>query len=112
MRKFVALALAGALLAACATGPSQSPSIAEGKAIAGAWSSLKFAAETADTAVKAGVLNGDNARTVADDLRKATDALKDADTIYATNHGADVSSQIAQAIALTSAVLNIVKPAQ
>jgi len=112
IRKFLALALAGALLAGCASTPGQSPSITEGKAIAGAWSSLKFAAETADAAVKAGVLKGDNARTVADDLTKAKDALSAADAIYAANHGADVSAQIAQAIALTSAVLNIVKPAQ
>jgi hypothetical protein len=47
---------------------------------------------------------------VAADLRKAKASLQAADALYAINHDADVSGQIAEAVALTSAVLNIVSP--
>jgi hypothetical protein len=110
MKRFLALACVGALLAACATGPDSSASVSEGKAIAGAWSTLKLASNSADAAVKAGLLKGSTAAVVADDLRKATASLQAADGLYAANHGADVSSQIADAVALTAAVLNIVSP--
>lgn len=107
MKRLIALACTGALLTACA---HTSPQMAEGKTIAGLWSSLKFAAETADVAVKAGQLKGPGAATVASDLRNATKVISDADAAYRANPSADLTAAIVEASTILTDVLCIAKP--
>ena len=104
----VAGAAAALALAGCAT--TQPPQVTEGKAVAGLWASLQAASEAADTAVKAGVLKGQAAATVAQDLQTATTLISAANAAYHANPATDTTTTALQATALISQVLCIVQP--
>jgi hypothetical protein len=106
--KILAAGAALLVLTACAHQPL---AITEGQALASGWSTLKFVSQIADAEAKAGALHGSAAANVAQDLTKANQALSAAQALYNANHSADIATQIAEAAALSAAVLNIIHPA-
>lgn len=103
----VAALCAAAALSACGTTGGVTH-LDQGKALTDAWAALDGAAKSADQLALSGQLNGQKAATVAADLPKAVAILQAAQTAYDANHAVDISSQIADAAALTAAVVTIV----
>jgi hypothetical protein len=87
MRRFLALACAGALLAGCAHGQIQSPIPARDYLIDG-WKGLNVAAIAGSTSVIAG-LHGEQAATAAKTLRATDAALRAATATYEAIKGPD-----------------------
>ena len=110
MKRLIVASAAALVLSGCAT--TQTPQMTEGKTVAGLWASLQAASNTADTAVKTGVLKGPNAAKVAADLQKATALITGIDTLYHTSPATDVTTEVAQATALIAEVLCVVQPTQ
>jgi hypothetical protein len=101
----IALAV-GALLTGCATVNGPDARLNEGKALADAWASLDAVAKVADNEVHQGVLHGENALRVSDDLKTASRVLQDATAVYKA--GRDPTTQITAALAAVADVTTIV----
>lgn len=93
-------------MGACSTLGGPGGRIAQGKALADAWSALGGASVAADTAVKAGLLHGPQAATVSADLKKADAVLNVATAAYQAN-APDITSQITVATAAIAEIIAI-----